>query len=580
MRVAPNRSNCLKRPGGSCGKRGCQLVCELEGHAGGQRHGLVRKSYSEPVRAIFAVFFALFALTALYGAAISFDPPAAAARLAYFAIGIILYFAVRSMPGTWLPVLPAAGFVLAAYFLLSNDWLLRLGKLPELDPLLRLLAQGPSVFPTLPVNTNTIGGILAMFMPMQAIAAARARGSARTAAAATLVVSGIALLLTLSRGALVALLSATLCAAMCALLRRAPESLRAQLNRSMPLAAAFGTALMLCGGIGLAAIGTRSELADVDLLLRDYWLTGIGFDGFALAYSTYALLTHVPYLQHAHNLYANIWLSQGLLGLAAFVGMVFAAWVVALRARLDGAGHWPLGGFLGLVVVLTHGMIDDPFHGDVIFLPALFVPFALLLRSAAPPPPIATRLRAVARASARVFGGLAALAAVAWLFSGARSGAYASVGALRQAQIELGVYRNGMNERWGLQDAARLSLRGPMNEPMSYYAQALALNPANSSASRRLGQIELTFGLYDSAFKHLAAAYQGDVSNHTTRLLAGEAFAVAGDDAQRLEMAAEAWRGVPDARSRLSGRLAWYASFIQDNIRASRMEAALALTIR
>ncbi len=539
-----------------------------------------RKGYSEPVRAIFAVFFALFALTALYGAAISFDPPAAYARLAYFAIGILLYLAIRWLPGSVLNALPAAGLGLAVYFLLSNEWLLRLGKLSALDPLLRVLAQVPSVFPALPVNTNTIGGILAMLMPMQAIAASRARGATRVVAVAALVVSGSALLLTLSRGALVALFAAALCAALLALLRRAPERTRAQLDRSLPFFAALGVLVMLGGGIGMAAIGTRAELADVNLLLRDYWLTGIGFDGFALAYSTYALLTHVPFLQHAHNLYANIWLSQGLLGLIAFVGMVFSAWVVALRPRLAGEGPWLLSGFLGLVVALVHGMIDDPFHGDVIFLPALFVPFALLLRSAAKPASLVAEVGAFARASAQVLGGLAALVAVAWLLPAARSGVYANLGALRQAQMELGIYRNGMNERWGLQDAARLSLRGSMNEPMSYYAQALALNPVNTSANRRLGQMELTFGLYDSAFKHLAAAYQGDVSDHTTRLLAGEAFAVAGNDAQRLERAAEIWRGVPDVRNRLSGRFAWYASFIKDNIRASRMEAALALSIR
>lgn len=538
------------------------------------------QSDSEPVRAIFAVFFVLFAFTALYGAAISFDPTAAVARLAYFAIGIILYFAIRSMPEPWLTLLPVAGSALAGYFLLSNDWLLRLGKLPALDPLLRLLALGPSLFPMLPVNTNTIGGVLSMLMPIQAVAASRARGAPRAAAGAAFVLSAIALLLTLSRGAVLALFGASLCAAVYALLQRAPGSLRAQLRRASPFLAALGVTLTFCGGIVMTAIGTRSELADVDLLLRDYWLTGIGFDGFALAYSTYALLTHVPFLQHAHNLYANIWLSQGLLGLTAFAGMTFGALFAALRTRADSAGHWPLGGFLGLVVVLAHGMIDDPFHGDVVFLPALFVPFALLLRSVPESVSVAARVRALARASAQVFGGLAALVAVAWLFSAVRSGVYANLGALRQAQMELGVYRNGMNERWGLPDAARLSLRGPMNESMSYYALALGLNPANSSANRRLGQIELTFGLYDAAFKHLAAAYQGDVSNYTTRLLAGEAFAVSGDDAQRLQEAAEIWRGVPEVRNRLSGRLAWYASFIKDNIRASRMEAALALTIR
>ena len=188
--------------------------------------------------------------------------------------------------------------------------------------------------------------------------------------------------------------------------------------------------------------------------------------------------------------------------------------------------------------------------------------------------------RAVARASAVVIVPLLVLTLVVWTVPFARSGVYANLGALRQAQMELGVYRNGMNERWGLQDAARLSLRGPMNEPMTYYAQALALNPANVSANRRLGQIELTFGLYDAAFKHLSAAYMGDASNRTTRLLAGEAFAVVGDDAQQLQQAAAIWRDVPDARARLSGRLAWYASFVKDEFRARRMEAALAQTTR
>ena len=113
------------------------------------------------MRAIFAVFIALFALTALYGAAISFDPPAAVARLAYVALGIILYLAIRMMPERSLAVLPAAGATLALYFLLSNNWSLRLGKLPALDPLMRALAALPSLLPTLPVNTNTIGGVIA-----------------------------------------------------------------------------------------------------------------------------------------------------------------------------------------------------------------------------------------------------------------------------------------------------------------------------------------------------------------------------------------------------------------------------------
>ena len=57
-------------------------------------------------------------------------------------------------------------------------------------------------------------------------------------------------------------------------------------------------------------------------LVRDYPLTGMGLGSYEMAYASYALLTHVGYIAHAHNLLLDVWLSLGALGLIALLGII------------------------------------------------------------------------------------------------------------------------------------------------------------------------------------------------------------------------------------------------------------------
>ena len=80
----------------------------------------------------------------------------------------------------------------------------------------------------------------------------------------------------------------------------------------------------------------------------------------------------------------------------------------------------------------------------------------------------------------------------------------ANLGALAQARAELSVYQW---PAWPIQDALRRSPEVDLAPAIAHYQAALALDPRNVAANRRLGQIELSDGQYDAARQHLEAAF-------------------------------------------------------------------------
>jgi len=67
-------------------------------------------------------------------------------------------------------------------------------------------------------------------------------------------------------------------------------------------------------------------------LIQDFPLTGIGLsDVFGMVYSKYALLIQVPFLTYSHNLFLEIWLDQGLLGILSFLSLIAAFYLFVGR---------------------------------------------------------------------------------------------------------------------------------------------------------------------------------------------------------------------------------------------------------
>jgi hypothetical protein len=289
-----------------------------------------------------------------------------------------------------------------------------------------------------------------------------------------------------------------------------------------------------------------------------------------MLYSTYAILIYVGFIGHSHNMFLDIIIEQGFVALAALAWMWLlmgeALWRsmtlkrVRRRRRREGevrpedsetnrpktnGKRTVLGAAaFSLVIMLVHGLVDDALYSSrgvvLLFLPLAFAVPAL------------RRATLPSRQQQLVVGfsavGLALLLGLlSW--RPLLSMIDANLAAVRQSRTELGEYTW---PEWPIQDALRREV--DLSESIQGYQRALALNPANTTAARRLGQIELSLGDYEAALEHLSQAYRYRPSDTATRRLLAEALVVNG----RIEEGQAFWESVNNDQNQLKWREFWY----------------------
>jgi len=524
----------------------------------------------------------LFGVTAAFGAWLAYDPAAGWGKFWVIVGGLALYDSLARAPeevrlprGRLRPapllmaLLPA---VIAAYFLLTNDWLRWTGKLPWLDPVMRWIAGWQPDLPGHRLHPNVAGGLIAGLLPLQAAAVGRRRSGwpLLALAAATLLLTG-------SRGAWLALgVAVAVALTPWPPLPKVGEGRGAALRMLAVLvvAAAAGLAAWSSRAGLLEAVGGRLILLQNSLdLALDTPFTGIGLAGFQMAYSSYVLLLHVGHTIHSHNLFLNLWIEQGLPGLLIFLWLLGLAARQGWRSRTQepaGGGPDVLAPLIALAVIALHGLADDAFYGSRGVL-LMFAPFAWLARADKEHRREGERARGKISTSASALTLALTFALLLALLPATRAMFQANLAATIQTRAELSVYRW---PAYPVQDALR---RPAPNAPppvdltsaIGRYRAALALDPANATANRRLGQIELSLGQYDAARAHLAAAYAAAPQQRGTRQLLGESYAIAGD----VERAAALWRTVDVRQGQLGLRAGWYGAIGEDVYRQRIVQA-------
>jgi O-antigen ligase len=517
----------------------------------------------------------LLALTGVSSWIMAYDIRRATLALLLIIAGLIVYLIMANLPdpqqwhGTTRSALEAifAGLpaAIAIYFLLTNDWSLWIGKLSVFDPILRVLAAWPLSLGGLSPNPNVIGGILAALLPLQVFALRHAR---RRVAVALIGLSLMTLLLTQTRGAWLALLLVAGMWLLWRILARRLTAMRRARWIWLGSVLAVGTvcaATLILTPLGeqlLGLGGDRRNLWQNSIdLIGDYPVTGIGLAGFEMAYSTYVLLVHVGHTFHAHNLWLDVWLNQGLLGVIALAGLIVnAVWPKP-------ASRWRIAALSSLAVILLHGLVDDPFYGfGGIGLP-IVIPLGLLVRQPEQAAAHSAYQRARWQPAAAIWALAVGAVVLAVLAPAGRALFEENWGAVIQTRAELSVYD------WPavpLQDVLRRSDVAGSAAAAQHYQRALALDPANAAAHRRLAQIELAHDQFESACRHLAAAYAGSPQQRATRQLLGECQALA----DRPYEAAALWRTVDLGQEQLAIRQYWYDEYLQDHASAEKLKLA------
>lgn len=534
----------------------------------------------------------LFVISGLISVWTAYDRDMAWAKFWMIAAGVILFyaFAAFSLPGApndqtlgaipvaWLLAFFGAGAAL--YFMTTHDWDAFPVKVEFLSKVGRTLQEPLPDLPGHRLHPNVIGGILAMMIPFSTAVSVRA-GKARNWPAALLgllllILTMSGLLLSASRGAWLALAAALGLALLWGLAglgsNQQPGRRRNVFFGVFLGVVILGSAAMLLwptlvqfimDRLPLLAGGQeRLQLFQNSLnLVRDYPFVGAGLGSFMMLYSTYSYLTHVGFIIHAHNIYLDVIIEQGLIGLVPLIWMWIVFAVALWRDSYEGRLRPYLGAAaLSLVTILLHGLVEDALYGSRSLM-LLFLPLAFAL-------PFPKRTVQIVQKPAWIVQGVALGLLIVGLLLWARplaSAAVSNFASIRQSRLELSRYSR---PEWPIQDAVRRDIN--LSRAISGYELALDLYPQNASANRRLGQIELSLGKYDNALLHLETAYRRAPWDYASRLMFGEALLVNGE----LDAGAALWQDIENQHFQLDARAFWY-SHIEDENRLENIELGI-----
>lgn len=263
-------------------------------------------------------------------------------------------------------------------------------------------------------------------------------------------------------------------------------------------------------------------------LIQDFPLTGIGLGRqFAMVLSRYALLIQVPYLTYSHNLYLEVWLEQGLLGVTAWLWLMAVLYQAARNYAKPGSDLLYQSTWLGLTASFVHGISDARQYVDLWcwfpFFGLLGLNVAILLRRASAMP---QKRRWVFPAG--VVGVF--LVAVVVSLHPVPATWHTNLGCVLQAR---GALLTSLN------DEQRATLR---QQAADRYRRAIQIAPHNRTAQQRVGLILSDERQFRDAVEHLQIAWQADPDNTTTHKALGLAYVWVGE----LERARPLLQNVPD----------------------------------
>ncbi len=483
---------------------------------------------------------ALFLLSAVIAAFIGYDRSTAWVPLAvllgagggYVLVSRTGRHSLRAMRIA--TIVSGAGALVGLYFITQYPHYPGLDKVAVISSILDLIGRiTPNLAFWTPV-ANSIAALLEglIFLAIGVGWAAQQRGL-RWFALACAGMMALAVLFTSSRGAWLAVgLAALLWAAV---FLRPARWLGYALLAGLALLAAvvlFSGDIQALGRIPLidrtvAPLFIRPDRLDVYRgslqLIQDLPLTGVGLGGqFAMNYSKYVLLIQVPYLEYSHNLYLEVWLQQGLLGLFAWIWLLAALIFVVVRAQRQGHNRLFEGAWVGLAAVYLHGVTDARQYSDwwswLVFFLLMGICAAEWLREQKPLPwrQALAPLAAAALLLLAVTVSLPSLPA-AWR---------ANLGCLQQARADLSAQMSA-EQRAGLRAQA-----------MANFQRAAQLDPEERTSNLRLGLMFTEDGRYAEALPYLSAAAAADLNNRTTNKALGLGYVWNGEIDRAAQMLA------------------------------------------
>ena len=546
----------------------------------------------------------IFVLTAAVGVWAAYDRGAAWEKFWLIVAAVLVYFAVARQPRSnhWMVAgsLSLLSALLASWFLLTYDWGANPAKLAVFN---RLAWSWMAIRPSLEIaslHANMAGGLLAVLLPFPAVSALychRNRQKLLFAACIAMSVLAIAaLLLSSSRGAMVALAVSTSALGLWGLSGLVAGHIkrsRGPILAAMLVVAFSGIAVLgmihPAGLVGLAdslpgpaSARSRLDLANATIkLIADFPFTGGGLNSFPGLYSQYIMVTPFFLFGYSHNLLLDVGLEQGLPGLSVLlIAMLASAWLLVgqLGKSNKPTPHAELltaAILVSLAVTLLHGLVDDALYAYR-SAPLLFVTAGMTIATthgglaadagkARVLPLGPAGLRESWKKVAIAGGFLVSILFVFGIRRPLASRWYANLGAIEMARVELEGWPTG---KWD--DGRSAAALAP---PESSFKQAVQIDPKDRTAHHRLGLIAMLRRDFEAAECHLERAYQADNAHRGIRKSLAYSHIWSGNLAQAIPLLND----IPEARDELATYVWWWGTQGREDLAgyASQMGAKL-----
>ena len=355
-------------------------------------------------RKIWTVLFpaVIFLIVAGVSVTVSYDPQGATKKFLVI-LGACLLFGIISLQPLEnihkiIIVTGVFGGLWTIFFLLTQQWELRVVDVDLVNKVVaKWAAIRPSIFQSFQQNEDTLGGILAIFLP-SLISVWILRRKYKGAFEETL--TWIALILVLagvfvsgSRPAWVGLILSMGFGALLFFLFFTTPNIRkwAAVGGGVVLIFVILLGVMLNFKESSVFFGSRisnstsleerqSLYQNVIYLVRDFFFTGSGLASFSGVYSQYILKISNLYLSYGHHLYLDLWLEMGLVGFLSFVFIQVQNIFISLKTYVKDEdaerGILRIGVLSSVVCLLFSGFFEDAVFGlggtaFLIFLPGI-----------------------------------------------------------------------------------------------------------------------------------------------------------------------------------------------------------------
>lgn len=515
----------------------------------------------------------LFLITAAVGVWAAYDPLEAWKKFWLLAGGVFLFYALAGQPEenhwqiAWFASLVGVGTAL--FFLLAYNWQLHPAKIGLINQAgLWWMKVRPEVLTgaALPSNfADIVAGILAFTTPFLIANGWKAWQERILQAAAwflfSSLVTGVGFMAAISRGATIALGVGLGVWLIWAAIYRFKPALMKHWNVvfavGIALAALFIIVLfvidrnepapLLNSLYRLFAASDRQEVASGAVkLFEDFRFTGGGLGSFAGLYSQYILGVPYFFTINSFNLFLDVAVEQGIVGLLAVI-LMFGGSAGLLLSASEKSNNRLLhqAAFSSLVIITLHGMVDEIVYGQnsvflLFVLPGIACAYS---RSALGGSQMRHFKRPLTLSLLAAAAGVGILLLVNWP---ALSAAWqADLGAVQMAKIEL---KDFPTQTWVegslAQDLAPVELQ---------FRRALQLNPAQKTANYRMGRIAMVRRDFTEAADYLSRAQQVDPTHPGITKFLGLSYTWNGQFEQAIPLLSQ----IPGARQEL-GAYAWW----------------------